>query len=234
MSHVRNRRTSARRMLAIAVLVALGLMVLAAAPAGRTSRAAPAPPEPDTTSVPGTSEIRDTPANLQAAFTNEMNARERYNAFAKQAEADTQPGVARLFRACAKAESVHARRFVQAIAYTGQPARALLERLKVGTTEQNLRAAISLEQYEIDSWYPALLERASADGQGMAVRAITLALGAERTHLALLQDALVKLPERPLYASLYVCPFCGRVVDTLETKHCPGCYTPAGRFLKPV
>jgi len=179
-------------------------------------------------------EIRDTPANLQAAFTNEMNAHERYDAFAHRAQADTQPGVARLFRACAQAESVHAKRYVQAIAYTGRPARAMLERLTIGTTEQNLRAAISLEQYEVDTWYPALLERARADGQSMAVRAITLALGAERGHLALLQDALAKLPGRPAYAALHVCPFCGRVVDTLETDRCPGCYTPASRFLRPA
>ncbi len=234
LSHLRPSRAMRRRVLATAFLVALGLVVTAAATDGRAPRKAPAPPAPVAPAVPETPEIQGTPANLQEAFANETNAAQRYTAFARQAVADSQPGVARLFRACALAESVHARRFVQAIAYNRQPARALLERLTIGTTGANLETAIALERREVETWYPALLARARADGQSMAVRALTLALGAERTHLALLEDARARLDQHPPFATLHVCPYCGRVTTSHEYTKCPACFTDTARFLRPA
>jgi rubrerythrin len=191
-----------------------------------TTRAAAAPdtlvPEPD---------VRDTPANLQAAFDNEVNAKERYVAYAQQAEREDFRAAARVFRACAKAESVHARRHVQAIAVTGAQARAVLERFEVHGTADNLRAAISGESYEVEHWYPALLARARAEHWPEAVRGIVGARSAERQHLLLLTDALTHLEERPAPVTLYVCSFCGRTVEHLDPDKCPNCFTSSRRFI---
>jgi rubrerythrin len=213
----------------LSLALALGLAGIAAG-----AKKKPVEPQPTPITTPDKPELYDTATNLQAAFSNEMNARERYLAFAKEAVTEGHESVARLFRACAQAESVHARRHVQAIAYTGQPARARLERVAVGTTEDNLRTAINAESYEVSTWYPALIARARADKMSMAVRSCTLALETERGHVHLLSDALANLPGPPVAHLYYVCPYCGRTVDTLNFKKCPGCFTNAGRFLRPA
>jgi rubrerythrin len=222
----------------VAILVTLAL-VLALAEAADGARHAASPPPaseitPQWTMSPDQPLLNDTATNLQQAFTNEMNACERYRAYARLADAEQHPDVARLFRACAEAESIHARRDVQAIAMTGQPARAVLDRISSGTTAQNLQVAIGGERYEVQVWYPALIERARQDRQSMAVRALTLALQTERGHLELLEAALANLPGKPLATAYFVCPYCGRTVRAIEYKKCPGCYTSSARFLKPA
>lgn len=222
----------------VAFIVALAL-VLALAPAVGGAKHEVSPPAaaedaPQWTMSPDQPLLHDTATNLQQAFTNEMNACERYRAFARIADSENHPDVARLFRACAVAESIHARRDVQAIAMTGQPARAVLDRIASGTTEQNLALAIAGEGYEVQTWYPALIERARQDRQSMAVRSLTLALQTERGHLRLLEAAQANLGAKPLVATYLVCPYCGRTVETIEYPKCPGCFTSAGRFLKPA
>lgn len=235
MTLVRKGRSAGVLPVAVAACFALGLGLLAAGARGDPGRKAnPAPAEPTWTQARDAPEIRDTPTNLQAAFAGEMNAREGYLAYAKQADAEQYPAIARLFRAFAKAESIHARRTVQAIAMTGQPARAVLDRVNVGMTADNLRAAIADEKYEAEVLYPALIERARADRASMAVRSLTLALATERGHVRLLEKGLEHLEERPVAGTIYVCPYCGRTTDTLDFRKCPGCYTSAGRFLRPT
>ena len=235
MTLVRKGRSAGVLPVAVAACFALGLGLLAAGARGDPGRKAnPAPAEPTWTQARDAPEIRDTPTNLQAAFAGEMNAREGYLAYAKQADAEQYPAIARLFRAFAKAESIHARRTVQAIAMTGQPARAVLDRVNVGMTADNLRAAIADEKYEAEVLYPALIERARADRASMAVRSLTLALATERGHVRLLEKGLEHLEERPVAGTIYVCPYCGRTTDTLDFRKGPGCYTSAGRFLRPT
>lgn len=235
MTLVRKGRSAGVLPVAVAACFALGLGLLAAGARGDPGRKAnPAPAEPTWTQARDAPEIRDTPTNLQAAFAGEMNAREGYLAYAKQADAEQYPAIARLFRAFAKAESIHARRTVQAIAMTGQPARAVLDRVNVGMTADNLRAAIADEKYEAEVLYPALIERARADRASMAVRSLTLALGTERGHLALLERARASLAGAPLAGAYVVCPYCGRTSVAPPETCCPGCYTAAGRFLRPV
>jgi rubrerythrin len=176
--------------------------------------------------------VGDTPTNLQAAFTGEMNAKQRYVAFAQRADREGYPGVARLFRACAQAEQVHANEHVHAIAWTGREARAVLERLGVGTTAENLRSAVESETYEVTQFYPALLERARSDHQPMPVRSLTFALSAEREHVGLLTAALASLDRRPPARPIYVCPLCGKTVESLEFRKCPNCFTGAKKFIK--
>jgi rubrerythrin len=238
MSLVRSIWTTMARPPTVAILALLGLVLSLAlapgAPAARARHALPSDPTPGWTQTRDAPRIMDTPENLQMAFTNELNARQRYLAYAARAEAEKYPAVARLFRACAAAESIHARRDVQAIAMTGQPARAVLERVWCGTTDENLLAAIGSERYEAEVWYPALLERARSDRRPMAVRSLALALGTEREHVRLLEDARARLAQRPVAVVLYVCPYCGRTTDAPEYRKCPGCFTSAARFLRPA
>lgn len=235
MTLVRKGRPGFRPAARVAFCVALGLFLgVAGATGGVAKKAKSPPPEPTWTQVRDLPEIEDTGSNLQAVFASEMNARERYLAFAKQADAENYPAVGRVFRTFAKAESIHARRTVQSIALTGQPARAVLERIDLGMTADNLRHAIRDETFEAELYYPALIVRARADHQSMAVRSLTLALATEREHVRMLEQALEHLEERPVAATIYVCPYCGRTTDTLDFRKCPGCYTPASRFLRPA
>jgi rubrerythrin len=217
-----------------AVILVLALL-LGASSAGPTR---PDPPEPEVQPAwsrsPDAPVVGPTATNLQAAFANEMNARERYAEWARIADAEGRDEAARLFRACALAESVHARRHVQAIAYTGQPARAVLEKVWSGSTERNLESAIAIETYECETWYPAMLARARADRQPMAVRSMTYALATERGHVILLKAALARLGSPPLVVRYHVCPGCGRTTDRTPHAKCPCCFTPSARFLQPA
>jgi rubrerythrin len=68
----------------------------------------------------------------------------------------------------------------------------------------------------------------------MAVRSLTLAVQTERGHLQLLEAALANLGGKPVAATYFVCPYCGRTVETLEYAKCPGCFTSSARFLRPA
>ncbi len=108
----------------------------------------------------------------------------------------------------------------------------MLERLVVGTTAENLKAAIESETYEVTQFYPALLERARSERQTKAVRSLTFALSAEREHARLLTAALASLDQRPPAHPIYVCSFCGKTVESLDFRKCPNCFTSAKKFIK--
>jgi rubrerythrin len=176
--------------------------------------------------------VEDTPKNLQMAFTGEMNAKALYESAARKAQLDGYPYVAELMRACAAAEQVHGDQHVHAIAWSGGEARALLDRISLGKTEENLRAFVELETYEATQLYPAMLEQARHDDKPEAVRSMNYALAAERQHAALFRAALAtldqRLPERPIY----VCPTCGNTTEALGFDHCPNCFTPVKKFVR--
>ncbi len=215
----------------LCVVVAVGIAVAALGGTAGTERAkgpeAPVSPAPAVPPV-----VRDTRTNLQEAFGNEVNAKERYVAAAKQADREGYPYVAQLFRACARAEQVHADQHVHAIAWTGGEAKALLRRLALGTTPENLRLSLELETYEATQLYPALLAQARAEHQPAAVRSLTFALAAEREHARLLAAALKTLDQRLATRTFYVCPMCGRTVESLDFKKCPNCFASARKFIR--
>jgi len=205
---------------------------MAAAP-GSTVRntASDAPPTPaPQDSIAATVSGQSTATNLQFVFNNEVNAKHRYLAFAKQADADGYPAVASLFRACAQAEQVHADAHVRAIAWIGGEARGTLQRIPIGTTEENLEASLANEVEEADQIYPAVIQRARADHQSMAVRSANYALAAEREHAVLMAEALASFAPDAVPHPFYVCPVCGNTVRSLDFKKCPNCFTPAKRF----
>ncbi len=222
----RNSRGAAPYLVAFAVLA---LLAGAIAGEARPKRRPPTPaPVTDSTLALPDPDVRDTPANLQLLFAVEVNAQARYQAFAQQAVVEHRDSLAALFRACAVAESVHAKRHVEAIATTGAPARAVLEKLAVGTTDANLETALAHERWEVERLYPAMRDRARAQGHAMAVRSTTYALAAERGHLALLEAAKAgRLPAN----GYWVCGGCGRTVTEAPRGHCPTCFANARRFV---
>jgi rubrerythrin len=220
------------------LIIAILLTAAAATVVGGASGAAKSPggtggkSSAPSESVPTPPVVGDTKANLQKAFANEMNAKERYTNYARQADREGYAAAAQLFRACAQAEQIHADRHVHAIAVVGGEARVLLDRVYAGTTAQNLQAAIQTEDYEVNESYPALLARAREDLESEAVRSLTFALSAERDHERLLTAALANLELRPEARPLYVCSYCGRTVETPDFKKCPNCFTDSRKFIR--
>lgn len=132
--------------------------------------------------------------NLNAAFQGESNASHRYEAFAKKADSEGNAYVARLFRAAAKAEAIHRDTHKKAILeLSGKINNFKLEELNVGTTAENLRAAIKGESYERDTMYPEFMALAKKDEAKPAIRTLLYAQKAEAEHAKLYQDALDNL-----------------------------------------
>ncbi len=159
--------------------------------------------------------------NLKAAFAGESQANRKYLAFAKKAEADGFPQIARLFRAAAAAETVHAINHLKAME-------------GVLSTADNLAAAIAGENYEVESMYPPMLAAAGEEGDKKAERSFRLALEVEKVHEELYRkaaDSLAKGQDAPT-TEYYVCPICGYTHEGPLEGNCPVCHTPANKFEK--
>jgi rubrerythrin len=228
-SHHHLRAMTAGAVVAL-VLATAAATVAGSVAASSTSGSAAKPSAAAPVAVPPV--VGDTKTNLQKAFANEMNAKERYTSYARQADRDGYAAAAQLFRACAQAEQIHADRHVHAIAVLGGEARVLLDRVYAGTTAENLQASIESEDYEAKEFYPALLEQARADQEPDAVRSLTFALSAERDHERLLTAALANLELMPEARPIYVCAYCGRTVESLDFKKCPNCFTDSRKFIR--
>ena len=159
--------------------------------------------------------------NLQAAFAGESQANRKYLAFAKKADADGMKQIAKLFRAAAEAETVHAHAHFRVMG-------------GVKSTAENLEAAISGEAYEKDSMYPEFLKEAEAEGNKAAVMTFKNALAVEVVHHDLYVEAAESLkdgndlPE----AKIYVCDVCGNTVIGDAPDKCDVCGVPKERFFE--
>jgi len=175
--------------------------------------------------------------NLLAAFEGESNAHAKYTAFAVKAGADGLHGAASLFRAAARAEEIHAANHARVIKLMGGEARCEIHAVEVKSTLENLKAALSGEQYEIDTMYPEFLEEATALKNTAAIRTFTGAMEAEKTHARLYGQAIALLVggKRDSWLGeardFYVCPVCGYTSETEEEhERCPVCHCPWERF----
>lgn len=161
----------------------------------------------------------NTEINLKEAFAGESQANRRYLAFAERAEAEGYPQVARLFRAAAEAETVHA-----------------LAHLKVmggiGSTDANLREAIGGETHEFKSMYPRMIGEAEEEGFKKAQRSFDYANQVEEIHATLFQRGLDALGEEVEAFDYYVCPVCGNTAESQAPEVCPICRTPGDRFMR--
>ena len=175
--------------------------------------------------------------NLFAAFEGESNAHAKYTAFAAKADADGLHGAASLFRATARAEQIHAANHARVIKQLGGEAQCEIHAVEVKATLDNLKAALSGEQYEVDTMYPGFLEEATAHNATSAIRTFTGALEAEKTHARMYGEAITLLiggkKDSWIGAArdFYVCPVCGYTSETEEEhERCPVCNCPWERF----
>ena len=170
--------------------------------------------------------------NLNAAFQGESNASNRYAAFAKTADAEGLPQVAKLFRAASAAEAIHRDSHKAAIIELGGAVESFkLDDVTPGTTAENLKAAIKGETYERDTMYPEFLAAAKADDAKAAIRTFQFALAVEKQHAELYQNALDQLGKNPP-ADYYVCQVCGTTLTALPDKKCPVCRNGRDEFKK--
>lgn len=170
--------------------------------------------------------------NLTAAYRGETNANHRYTLFAEKADAEGYPQVALLFRAAAQAEAIHRELHKNAvIALGGNVVSFPLDDVTVGTTAQNLEAAIKGESYERDSMYPQFLTQARQDNATHAIRSLTFAGTAEAEHAKLYQVALNELGHNAK-TDYYVCSVCGYTTTSLPAKNCPSCHNGSEKFTK--
>jgi len=159
-----------------------------------------------------------TEQNLQDAFAGESQANRKYLAFAKKAEEEGHVQVARLFRAAAAAETIHAHNHLKALA-------------AVKSTRENLMAAISGEAFEFQSMYPRMIDDAKVEGQDFALRSFSLANEVEKVHAALYQKAMEDLGKN-VSADYYVCSVCGNTVEGEAPDNCPVCRAKKQAFRK--
>ena len=159
--------------------------------------------------------------NLQDAFAGESQANRKYLAFAKKADEDGMAQVAKLFRAAAEAETVHAHAHLRVMG-------------GVKSTSENLEVAIAGEGEEFKEMYPKFLAEAQAEGMKPAEFSFKNALAVEEIHHGLYSKALeaVKAGRDMPATSLYVCPVCGNTVEGGVPDNCPICNVPGSKFVE--
>ena len=154
---------------------------------------------------------------LKEAFAGESQANSRYLAFAAKADKESYPQVARLFRAAAEAETVHAHNHLRALK-------------GIRSTRENLQEAISGETDEFKSMYPEMIEAAKADGNKEAERTFTYANEVEKLHAQLYTKLLDTLDTSQESYPYYVCPVCGYTAEKEAPDVCPVCGTKGEMF----
>jgi rubrerythrin len=159
----------------------------------------------------------ETQKNLAYAFAAESKASARNSAFAQKAQVEGFDQIARLFRAVAEAEAVHARRYL------------MLMRGKVGDTEENLKAAFENEIRANVQEYPKLIKKAVEEGDQAAEKAFSQARDVEQRHAELYKKALNQMisEKETVY---YVCQVCGYVAEDQAPENCPICGAVKNKF----
>ena len=147
---------------------------------------------------------------LKEAFAGESQANRKYLAFAAKADAEGFPRAAKLFRAAAEAETVHAHAHLRALK-------------GIRSTKENLQEAVAGEIHEFKSMYPAMIETAKAEGHKEAQRSFQFANEVEKIHAGLYQQMLDTLDSTQESYSYYVCPVCGYTVEKEAPETCPVC-----------
>ena len=160
-----------------------------------------------------------TDENLHEAFAGESQANRKYLAFANKAEKEGFIQAAKLFRAAAAAETIHAHAHLRAMK-------------GVGTTAENLRDAIAGETHEFKNMYPKMIAEAEAEGHKAALRSFQYANEVEKVHAALYQKALESLDIQAEIYDYYVCSVCGHTHEKEAPEKCPVCGANANAFFK--
>lgn len=163
--------------------------------------------------------MSNTKENLELAFAGESQANRKYLFFADKADEEGNKRIARLFRAAADAETVHARNHLR-----------VMQGIK--STKENLIAAIGGENHEFTEMYPAFIKQAQTEGEKKAVDSFDLANKVEQIHHRLYQDAFDRLEKGKAMElkPFYVCQYCGNTVEGEAPEKCPVCGAPKRMF----
>jgi len=159
--------------------------------------------------------------NLQEAFAGESQANRKYLFFAEKADEAGNRQIARLFRAAAEAETVHARNHLKVLG-------------EIKSDKENLEAAVGGENYEFTEMYPDFIEQANKENNQAAANSFDLANKVEQIHHGLFREALSKLESGKSFkdAPYYVCQVCGNTVEGDAPERCPVCGAPRSKFKK--
>jgi rubrerythrin len=165
--------------------------------------------------------LANTEKNLEEAFAGESQASRRYQFFADKAESEGHPQIAHLFRAAVVAETVHARNHLTVLG-------------GINSTKENLKEAISGEEYEYTKMYPAFIKEAKEEGQTRALNSFNYANAVEKIHHDLYQKALASLQagQEPKEEPYFVCSVCGNTVAGEAPEKCPICGAPRSKFVE--
>jgi len=162
--------------------------------------------------------MSNTENNLKEAFAGESQANRKYLAFAKKAEAEDYKQIAKLFRAAAEAETVHAHNHLRELG-------------GIKSTKENLEEAINGESYEFQKMYPQMIKDAEAEGIKGALRSFNFANEVEKIHAELYRKALENIGKN-LVVDYYVCQVCGNTVEGEPPDECPICKAKKKMFKK--
>jgi rubrerythrin len=154
----------------------------------------------------------DTKDNLASAFAGESQANRRYLAFAKKAKEDGYPNLAKLFKAAAAAETIHAHNHLRVMG-------------GIGSTAENVEEAIGGETHEFKEMYPGFLATAKAAGESQAAWSFDVALQVEKVHAKLYEGAQAALVMgKDLETEkFWVCKVCGNTFENEHPEKCPVC-----------
>ncbi len=162
-----------------------------------------------------------TEENLKAAFAGESQANRKYLAFAKKAEEEGFVNIAKLFRAVAEAETVHALNHLRVLKM-------------VKSTEENVQAALNGETYEFTEMYPDFIKTATQEGRKDAALSFNHANQVEKIHGAIYNKVLNSISKNKDIEKkdIFVCPVCGNTFEGDAPDNCPICGTPKEEFKK--
>jgi rubrerythrin len=159
--------------------------------------------------------------NLKGAFAGESQANRRYLAYARKADEEGHQQTAKLFRAAAEAETIHALNHFRIMGETG-------------STAENLGTAVSGETFEFKTMYPEYLTEAKNEGNKQAVWSFDVANKVEQIHANLFSKAIGNLQTGKKLAPVdyFVCSVCGNTVEGEAPEKCPICGSPKTKFFK--
>ena len=162
-----------------------------------------------------------TKQNLQNAFAGESQAHMKYLIFSDKAEKEGRKNIARLFRAIAYAERVHATNHFRVLG-------------GIGATKDNLAVAINGEHFEVEEMYPAYLTEAEKQGEKEAAKSTHYALEAEKIHEQMYEKAqrVTEMGDDLELGDVYICPVCGYTVEKDVPDFCPICAVKKDMFKK--
>lgn len=167
--------------------------------------------------------MKKSEVNLIAAFAGESQANRKYLAFSKKAEEEGFTQVAKLFKATAEAETVHALNHLRTLG-------------DVKSTLENLNSALAGEAFEYEKMYPEYIEAAKQEGNKQATWTFDVANKVEQVHGKLYRKAIDALQNKKELEKVdyYVCSVCGHTVEGAPPDKCPICASPKSVFFKPA